>query len=154
MKVKTLLKKLAEMNPDAEVMAIGNPNGIYYSVCDCEEEKTSLVSLGLTERDYYHDALDQLEELIDGLHELGTFEMKSVEEFVDKVRHTTLLDDYRTSELEPDVVDVHYKDIETSLYFSPSRKVKVANYVMFWTEDDEEEPYEYIGTWYEEQRDD
>lgn len=154
MKVYDLIEKLNQMNGNAEVLVYGEPNDIYFSVNDCWEQHPNKVCVVASERNYFFEAIDELKELIDGLRELGTFEMKSVEEFVDKVRHTTLLDDYRTSDLEPDVVDVHYKDIETSLYFSPRNgKVKVDHYVMFWTEDDEEEPYEYYGTWYKEQRD-
>lgn len=46
MTVKELIKKLKEMNPNAEVMAITH-DGEYQSVIDCEEEYTNLVTIGL-----------------------------------------------------------------------------------------------------------
>lgn len=46
MKVKELLQKLTEMNPEAEIMAI-TANGDYQVIYDCEEEYTNLVTIGL-----------------------------------------------------------------------------------------------------------
>ena len=100
------------------------------------------------QKDYYHEALDQLEELIEGLKELGTFQMKSREDFIDKVRHTTLLDEYYASEIDKEVIDVSYNQIETSIYFT-EKGTYLADYVEYWDEDGEE--YEYCGTWFKEQ---
>lgn len=44
--VKDLIKKLSEMNQDAEVMCI-TAAGDYEVVYDCEEEYTNLVTIGL-----------------------------------------------------------------------------------------------------------
>lgn len=45
MKVRELINKLSEMNPDAEAMVITSV-GAYQSIFDCKEENTGLVTLG------------------------------------------------------------------------------------------------------------
>jgi hypothetical protein len=97
---------------------------------------------------YKDEAIAQLGELIAGLKEMGIFDMKSREDALDKIRHTTLLDDWVKSEIEPDVLDVYYKQIETSIYFTESGAY-IALYVEYW---DDDEQYEYAGEFYPEQR--
>lgn len=53
MMVKELIKKLKEMNPNAEVFAT-DLNGYYLKVFNCKEENSEEVSLELKRRKKYY----------------------------------------------------------------------------------------------------
>lgn len=95
-------------------------------------------------------AKTELGELIKGLRELGIFNMKSRDEAVDKLRHTTLLDSWYESEFDTECLDVEYEHIETTIYFTGD-EVYIADYIDWWDEE-EMEDYVYNGVYYPEQR--
>ena len=100
----------------------------------------------------YHetDAYNELGELIESLRDLGIFQMKSREEAVDTLRHTTLLDSWYESEFDTECLDVEYKHIETTIYFTGD-EVYIAGYVDYWDSEQQEE-YTYSENWYPEQK--
>lgn len=91
----------------------------------------------------------ELGELIKNLHELGIFEMKSRDDAIWKLRHTTLLESYYASQIDKECLDVEYGHIETTLYFTENG-VLVEDYVDYY-DYDEQEHYVYNEHWYPEQ---
>lgn len=106
--------------------------------------------------DYYHNALDQLEELIAEMHKAGIFETKTNEDFVSKMEGSTIWDDVVISTYSnpmETIIDLSYKNIGTAISKVEGESPKLETYVNYWVDDDDE-PYEYNGHWYDEQRED
>ena len=99
---------------------------------------------------YEGDAYTELGELIENLRDLGIFQMKTRDEAIDAIRHTTFLESYYASELDNTCLNVEYKHIETDIYFN-NGKVYMADFVDFYNKEEDEE-YTYYENWYPEQK--
>lgn len=101
-------------------------------------------------KQFENEAKAELGELIQGLRNFGVFDMKSRDDAIDKLRHTTFLESWYKSEFDEECLDVEYKHIETTIYFTED-EVYLADYVDYWDSEQDEE-YTYNEKWYPEQK--
>lgn len=101
-------------------------------------------------KQFENEAKAELGELIQGLRNFGVFDMKSRDDAIDKLRHTTFLESWYKSEFDEECLDVEYKHIETTIYFTED-EVYLADYVDYWDSEQDEE-YTYNKKWYPEQK--
>jgi len=101
-------------------------------------------------KQFENEAKAELGELIQGLRNFGVFEMKSRDDAIDKLRHTTFLESWYKSEFDTECLAVEYKHIETTIYFTED-EVYIAGYVDYWDSEQDEE-YTYSENWYPEQK--